>query len=100
MSIRTLLALSACAGLAACASPASLPTVEYLCNNQTALRVTYVDDDALVLMPNGYAVTLPRQVTASGFHYADERHDLRGKGNEVTFALGGGAPLVCRSPGS
>lgn len=95
-----LLSLVAATTLVACARPTTLPTVEYLCNNQTALRVTYVDDDALVLMPDGYAVTLPRQVTASGFHYADARHDLRGKGNDITFVLAGKPALQCRAPGT
>ncbi len=81
--------------LGACASPTALPTVEYLCTDRSVLHVTFVDEAATVLLPTGYVVELPQQRAASGFEYADERHKLQGKGNDITFNMTGGKTLHC-----
>ncbi len=94
------LAVAAVSLLAACGRPTTLPTVEYLCTDRTALRVTFVENAASVLMASGYAVQLPQQMAGSGFRYADERHELRGKGNDITWTLGNSEPLHCSAPGS
>lgn len=86
--------------LGACAGPQALPTVEYLCTDRSALRVTYHKERALVLLADGYSVDLPQQRTGSGFQYADERHDLRGKGQEVSFTLAGRPTLYCKASGA
>lgn len=95
MKPATLTLLLPLALLGACAGPQALPTVEYLCTDRSALRVTYLKDKALVLLADGYSADLPQQPAASGFQYADARHDLRGKGSEVTFTLSGRPTLYC-----
>lgn len=100
MNRYTLLALFATAVLAACAGPKALPTVEYRCTDRSEVRVTYLDERALVLMGDGYSVDLPQRPAASGFQYVDARHELRGKGQEISFSRAGRPTLYCTATAS
>ena len=65
----------------------------YRCDNGTPLRVSYdrTSDIAIV----NELVSLSPAPSASGFHYRTDGHDLRGKGNEITWTAGRMTPLRC-----
>ncbi|MEE7493441.1 MliC family protein [Methylobacterium oryzae] len=88
-------------GLAMAAGPGQAETIDvtFACANGQALAVTFVNaagpDKAVVRPAGGAAVTLPVQLSGSGFRYADATHELRGKGRSVTWTDGSGKPVTC-----
>jgi membrane-bound inhibitor of C-type lysozyme len=89
-----------CAGPAgAVAEPAKAINVVFTCPNDRTLTVAFLTaagaEQAVVRPSNGPAVTLPVQISGSGFRYADAAHELRGKGREVTWTEGRANPIVC-----
>jgi membrane-bound inhibitor of C-type lysozyme len=73
--------------------------VLFACPKNTLLTVEFVTSDpakpAIVRPPGGAEITLPPQPSGSGFRYADETHELLGKGREVTWTEGSAPPVVC-----
>lgn len=81
--IFTALTLTACSS-----SPKALLAVDFACTDGSSLLVTFAQNSAIVVLPDGYSATLPQQVSGSGFRYANDRHELRGKGNDITWTTG------------
>ncbi len=95
---RTLFALAITGVIAGCASsPKSVPMQEFRCDDGTVLSVSFHENEATVVLPNGEVATLPQQRAASGFWYSSGRHELRGKGYEATWTIGRRAPTTCRA---
>lgn len=86
--------------LAACAGPKPAPIpgphVVYSCEDGLTLRVRFARDGAHVTLPSGEQVYLPQHPVASGTSYATPQHELRGKGDEVTWTAGRRVPIGCR----
>lgn len=73
--------------------------IKYSCEDGTSLTVTFSEKAADVTLPDGMKLSLPQQAAASGFWYSDGRYELRGKGEELQFAVGRMAPVTCRDAG-
>ncbi|MGU3538784.1 MliC family protein [Methylobacterium sp. A54F] len=73
--------------------------VIFVCPKDQLLTVEFLNSEpgkpAIVRPPGGAAVTLPEQLSGSGFRYADDTHELRGKGQEVTWTDAAQPPVVC-----
>lgn len=73
--------------------------VIFVCPKGALLTVEFVTSDptkpAIVRTPDGGQLSLPARASGSGFRYADERHELRGKGREVTWTDASKPPMVC-----
>lgn len=73
--------------------------VIYVCPGGAALAVEFVTSDpqapAIVHPPGAPAVSLPAQLSGSGFRYADHAGELRGKGREVTWTDQTGRSTTC-----
>ncbi|MDH3032579.1 MliC family protein [Methylobacterium fujisawaense] len=73
--------------------------VTFACPTGRTLAVTFVNgagpEQAIVRPGDGGAVTLPVQLSGSGFRYTDATHELRGKGRSVTWTDGSGKPITC-----
>lgn len=78
---------------------ASIRRVVFACPRDTLLTVEFLNSEpgkpAIVRPPSGAAITLTAQESGSGFRYADETHELRGKGREVTWTDESKIPVVC-----
>ncbi|MFN7091899.1 MAG: MliC family protein [Allorhizobium sp.] len=73
--------------------------IKYACEDGTTLTVAFSEAQAEVTIPHGSKVSLPQQPAASGFWYSNGRYELRGKGEELQFAIGRMAPVTCRNAG-
>jgi membrane-bound inhibitor of C-type lysozyme len=73
--------------------------VQYACEDGTVLAVAFSEATADVTLPDGTKLALPQQPAASGFWYSNGRYELRGKGEELQFAIGRMAPVTCRNAG-
>ncbi|QEE47498.1 lysozyme inhibitor [Rhizobium sp. WL3] len=73
--------------------------IKYACDDGTSLTVTFSEQAADVTLPDGVKLSLPQQPAASGFWYSNGRYELRGKGEELQFAIGRMAPVTCRNAG-
>lgn len=73
--------------------------IKYACEDGTALTVVFSETTAEVTIPDGSKISLPQQQAASGFWYSNGRYELRGKGEELQFAIGRMAPVTCRNAG-
>ncbi|EKF58608.1 hypothetical protein QWE_18448 [Agrobacterium albertimagni AOL15] len=73
--------------------------IKYACEDGTTLTVAFSEAQAEVTIPDGSKVSLPQQPAASGFWYSNGRYELRGKGEELQFAIGRMAPVTCRNAG-
>ncbi|SFL32719.1 MliC family protein [Methylobacterium pseudosasicola] len=79
--------------------PAQPHRVVFSCPRDQTLSVAFVTvgqaEQAVVQPPSGPSVTLPIKPSGSGFRYADETHELRGKGQEVIWTDASKRPIVC-----
>lgn len=83
--------------LTACGTtPGQIPMQEFHCQDGTILSIHFHDQQATVVTPDGTVITLPQQPSASGFWYSTGRHELRGKGNEITWTIGRRVPVTCQ----
>jgi membrane-bound inhibitor of C-type lysozyme len=73
--------------------------IKYACDDGSALTVSFSEAAADVTIPDGSKIALPQQKAASGFWYSDGRYEIRGKGEELQFAIGRMAPVTCRNAG-
>ena len=71
----------------------------FVCPKDALLTVEFVTSDpnkaAVIRTPDGGQLSLPAQESGSGYRYADDTHELRGKGREVTWTDGSKPPVVC-----
>ncbi|MHC2089177.1 MliC family protein [Methylobacterium sp. Leaf91] len=78
---------------------ATTKRVIFSCPKDVLLTVEFVTSDpaqpAIVRPPEGPEITLPAQPSGSGFRYGDDTHELRGKGQEVTWTDQSKHPIVC-----
>ncbi|SDA34762.1 Membrane-bound inhibitor of C-type lysozyme [Methylobacterium sp. UNC378MF] len=88
-------------GVFVAAGPGQAETIDvtFACPDGQMLAVTFLNaagpEQAVVRPGNGVAVTLPVQLSGSGFRYADATHELRGKGQSVTWTAGSAKPVTC-----
>jgi hypothetical protein len=88
--------------LAACQTPCPAPdtgpsTASFQCADGSVLNVTFTrNPDMARVAQEGYvAVDLPLRVTGSGFRYAANGSDLRGRGREARWTRPGAAETEC-----
>lgn len=78
--------------------------IVFACPGGVQLRVECAVADpgqpVIVHSPQGPAITLPAQLSGSGFRYGDDQHELQGKGREVTWTDRNQPPLTCTEQGS
>jgi membrane-bound inhibitor of C-type lysozyme len=90
-----------CAMLIAVASmnaSAEVRTIAFSCSDGAPLEVTFAADPsgpAVVRRSSDVPVTLPAQPTGSGYRYGDGAHELRGRGQVVTWTDRTGQRLSC-----
>lgn len=72
--------------------------VLYACDRGPEITVIYAGDAARVIEAGG-EFTLQREATGSGFSYISATRSIRGKGDEISYAIGRMAPTTCRARG-
>ncbi len=89
--------------LAACQTPCppvdTGPTlVRYACDDGSDLAVTFTrSPDNAQIVQEGYApINLPARITGSGYRYADNGAELRGRALQARWTRPGAAETVCR----
>ncbi|MGD9966894.1 MAG: MliC family protein [Hyphomonadaceae bacterium] len=89
--------------LAACQTPCPAPdaapiTTSFRCEDGSVLNVTFTHNpDAARVAQEGYVtVDLPVRVSGSGFRYADNGAELRGRGREARWTRPGAAETLCQ----
>lgn len=88
------LALAACQ--TPCPAPASEPVnMSFRCEDGSVLDVTFTQDSARVAQEGYTIVDLPSRVTGSGYKYADNGAELRGRSSQVHWTRPGAAETVC-----
>lgn len=89
--------------LAACQTPCPATTtptttnLSYRCDDGSNLAVTFTHQpESAHVVQEGYApVDLPSRITGSGFRYAREGAELRGRGQDVRWERPGAAATIC-----
>lgn len=99
--MRALLAVAAVLGLAACQTPCPAPvsearTLTYRCEDGSDLSVTFTDTAAVVVQEGYTTLTLPARISGSGYRYADNGAELRGRMMETRWTRPGAAETVCQ----
>ena len=74
-----LILLVVVATLFGCQSPEDQ---NFQCDNKQTIQIAF-DQEHATLKVNGSKWTLPQQVTASGFAYANQQWQIRGKGESL-----------------
>lgn len=93
-SVWCALALAGCA-LPPFTPPGATAPVHYDCEDGLRLQVRYASDSAQVSLPDGRVLTLRQQPSGSGMRYAEGPAELRGKGQEITWAVADRIPVNC-----
>jgi membrane-bound inhibitor of C-type lysozyme len=92
----------ACLTLAACQTPcpppaADAPTLSrFQCEDGSELQVTFTRDQAVVVQEGYATLTLPSRISGSGYRYADNGADLRGRMSEARWTRPGAAETICQ----
>jgi membrane-bound inhibitor of C-type lysozyme len=88
---------------AACATPCPPPVtgmtqVQFACEDGSDIVVNFSrGPDTAQILQEGYAqLTLPARIVGSGYRYAEEGAELRGRGSEVSWTRPGAAETLCR----
>lgn len=83
--------------LAGCVSSGGRQTsrVDYVCDNGERVTVVFQPNTARIISVQP-PVEMPRQRTASGFHFATAQNSIRGQGRQMTWTRGFATPLQCR----
>ncbi|MGE0828909.1 MAG: MliC family protein [Hyphomonadaceae bacterium] len=91
-------ALAGCATTCPEAQIANQTEARYACANGVSLNVTFdrAAGRALVSEDGGAALDLPIQISGSGFRYADEGVELRGRGRDVQWTSQAGETVTCQ----
>lgn len=96
---RPLLVLALGAVLSACGTSRAIPMQEFRCDDGSILSISFHDEEATVILPNGEIAVLAQQRAASGFWYASNRYELRGKGYEASWGPLDRPATQCRTRG-
>ncbi len=100
MRVPTLTGLAlAATAIFALPNPGQAADIKYVCENGNSLIISFSQDMAELTLQDGTKQSLPQQQAASGFWYSNGRYELRGKGDELQFAIGRMAPVTCRDAG-
>lgn len=108
MKASTFLAIWMAMLLQACAGPPTLPTsgpteplriVRFACEDGSSMAVAFSGGTARLNIAGSEAL-LSQLPSGSGIHYAGGGHDLRGKGDELTWTDPGGQRRQCRDTAS
>ena len=102
--VLTAAALAALLGASACQTPCpagpapTTTSMNYHCDDGSDLAVTFTHQpDAAHVVQEGYApLDLPSRITGSGFRYAREGAELRGRGSDVRWERPGAQETICR----
>jgi len=70
-------------------------TVKFTCDRSDPISVSFYDDKANLNFAGGSA-TLDQELSGSGFRYAGQGHEIRGKGMELIWTKPDGAIRSCR----
>ena len=96
IAVLAVLALASCQ--TPCPGPQTGPTsVTFHCEDGSDLLVTFtpVPDSARVVQEGYTTLDLPGRIVASGYRYADNGAELRGRGREAHWTRPGAAETVC-----
>lgn len=91
MTAITPLALVGCTTVGA---PAAT-TMKFFCDRSDPISVSFFDDKAILNFAGGSA-TLDQKPSGSGFRYAGQSHEIRGKGMDLIWTKPDGATRSCR----
>ena len=69
----------------------------YVCRDGTQFSVRFADGAAGVTLSDGTKLSLPQQMSGSGFRYSSARFELRGKGRDALWTVGRRVPVECRA---
>lgn len=105
--MRVVVFAAAAAMLAGCQTPCPSPTTDqaegptratFACDDGSRLIVTFTRrPDVADIVQDGYpSIQLPQQVTGSGYRYAAEGAELRGRGEEVRWTRPGSEETLCQ----
>ncbi|NWG54397.1 MAG: MliC family protein [Hydrogenophilaceae bacterium] len=100
LSAAALLVLAGCATPCPDAAP-ERATARYVCADGARLEVTFdrAAGRAFVSEDAGASIALPVQISGSGFRYADEGVEIRGRGDEALWTSPAGEQVSCRVVG-
>lgn len=87
--------------LAACQTPCPGPEVgetsaTFRCEDGSDLQVTFTPDRARIVQEGYTTLDLPARLLGSGYRYADNGAELRGRGAELRWTRPGAAETLCR----
>lgn len=67
----------------------------FTCEDGSELRVTYTPTQAVIEQEGYVTLTLPARVAGSGYRYADEGAQLRGRALDARWTRPGAAETLC-----
>ncbi|MFN5128383.1 MAG: MliC family protein [Sphingomonadaceae bacterium] len=70
-------------------------TAEFMCDRNDPISVSFYDDKAMLNFAGGSA-KLDQELSGSGYRYAGQGHEIRGKGMELIWTKPDGATRSCR----
>lgn len=93
-------AVVAVLALAACQTPCPAvntePTVSHFtCEDGSELRVTFTPSQATIEQEGYVTLTLPSRGAGTGYRYADEGAELRGRAVDARWTRPGAAETLC-----
>ncbi|HYD88829.1 MAG TPA: MliC family protein [Vitreimonas sp.] len=99
--MRSVALVLALVSLAACqtpcpAAPTAPTNARFTCDDGSALQVTFTNESATVVQEGYITLQLPARVSGSGYRYADNGAELRGRGGEARWTRPGAAETVCQ----
>ncbi|MBI1186639.1 MAG: hypothetical protein GC206_04800 [Alphaproteobacteria bacterium] len=104
--MKAVVACAALVALAGCATPCPDAAPEraaarYACADGARLDVTFdrAAGRAFVSEDAGASIELPVQISGSGFRYAEEGVEIRGRGDELLWTSQAGRQVSCRAIG-
>jgi membrane-bound inhibitor of C-type lysozyme len=84
--------------LSGCGTAASkIPAAFFTCDDGSRFSASFPEGKAQINLPDNRIVTLSQARSGSGYRYASEGYELRGKGKDATWMAGGHAPVHCTS---
>jgi len=99
--MRAVVLIIALVSLAACQTPCPAAPTEptnarFTCEDGSTLQVTFTNDYASVVQEGYTTLQLPARGSASGYRYADNGAELRGRGGEARWTRPGAAETLCQ----
>lgn len=90
-------------GLAACQTPCPAvntePTVSnFVCEDGSELRVTFTPEQAVIEQEGYVTLSLPARGVGTGYRYADQGAELRGRAVDARWTRPGAAETLCSVP--